>query len=283
MSFSERNGLTKTQLVQKESIDENLRVDLWNAIYLSFWGQFSSGNSVSDSTGLANVTLSNMDKLSQKAFAFFKIPINQRPNNWTKCLNFIEAEFNKLDWNRVYDFVELLLPYQFNDADSFADLVNKALETNNAAYRVIDGRVTSVVSEHEIQEVEKILGSHSPLAGGAQEHIRMALKKLSDREAPDYRNSIKESISAVESIAKKLAPGEKTLGSALNTIGRREGLHPALKNGFSSIYGYTNDEAGIRHALEDSSNVGEAEARLMFIMCAAFCNYLIYTAPPATS
>lgn len=282
MSFSDRNGFSKAPLVQKESMDGNLRVDLWNVIYLSFWGQFSSGNSIADSMGMANVTLSNMDKLSQKAFAFFKIPINKRPNKWTQCLSVIEAEYNDLEWNRVYDFVELLLPYQFNNAESFVELVNKALETNNAAYRVIDGHVTSVVSEHEIQEVEKLLDSGSPLAKGAQEHIRLALKKLSDREAPDYRNSIKESISAVESIAKKLAPGEKTLGAALNIIGKSDGLHSALKSGFSNIYGYTNDEEGIRHALADSSNVREAEARLMFIMCAAFCNYLIYTAPTET-
>ena len=92
-------------------------------------------------------------------------------------------------------------------------------------------------------------------------------------------SGIKESISAVESIAKKLAPGEKTLGSALNKIGKKDDLHPALKSGFSSLYGYTNDEEGIRHALSESSSVEEPEARLMFIMCAAFCNYLIYTAP----
>ena len=49
-----------------------------------------------------------------------------------------------------------------------------------------------------------------------------------------------------------------------------------LKEGFSIIYGWTNDgETGIRHPLmEESSNAGEAEARLMLAMCSAYVNYL---------
>lgn len=36
-------------------------------------------------------------------------------------------------------------------------------------------------------------------------HLRRALELLSDRENPDYRNSIKEPISAVESLSKVIA------------------------------------------------------------------------------
>jgi hypothetical protein len=40
---------------------------------------------------------------------------------------------------------------------------------------------------------------------------------MSDWDNPDYRNSIKESVSAVETAA-KFVTGEGTLGSALNKI-----------------------------------------------------------------
>jgi len=36
-------------------------------------------------------------------------------------------------------------------------------------------------------------------------HLLTALDLLADRQAPDYRNSIKESISTVEAIANRLA------------------------------------------------------------------------------
>ncbi|PWG17232.1 hypothetical protein DFK10_07540 [Salibaculum griseiflavum] len=53
-------------------------------------------------------------------------------------------------------------------------------------------------------------------------------------------------------------------------------LHPALKSGLLNIYGWSSDEAGIRHALLDErANVSETEARLMLVLCSALLNYLI--------
>ena len=52
-------------------------------------------------------------------------------------------------------------------------------------------------------------------------------------------------------------------------------IHPALKSAYSSIYGYTSDENGTRHA----NGIGEknatfSEAKYMLISCSAFVNYL---------
>lgn len=50
---------------------------------------------------------------------------------------------------------------------------------------------------------------------GANIHLTKALSLLSDRNKPDYRNSIKESISAVEATCKSLT-GISTLDKALS-------------------------------------------------------------------
>ena len=99
---------------------------------------------------------------------------------------------------------------------------------------------------------------------------------MSDRANPNFRNSIKESISAVESLAKHVA-GESaaTLGAVLKSLERDQKLHPALKSAFSSLYGYTNDAQGIRHALMDDPNLNKADARFMLVCCSAFTNYVI--------
>lgn len=69
---------------------------------------------------------------------------------------------------------------------------------------------------------------------------------LSDRRAPDYRNSIKESISAVESLVKATCGSEKgTLGELIKEIGRRHPVHPALEAAYGRLYGYTSDAKGI--------------------------------------
>jgi hypothetical protein len=96
---------------------------------------------------------------------------------------------------------------------------------------------------------------------------------LSDKEKPDYRNSIKESISAVES-ACRLVTGlpKATLSDALKRV---PNLHPALALGFDKIYGYTNDAEGIRHSLTtDQAANTYTEAKFMLVACSAFVSYL---------
>ena len=105
--------------------------------------------------------------------------------------------------------------------------------------------------------------------------MKSALEHLSRRGNPDYRNSIKESISAVESIAKEITDNPKaTLGAALSKLERDQKLHPALKQGFSNIYGYTNDEGGIRHAMLEEPNLTASDAKFFLVSCASFINYL---------
>ena len=97
-----------------------------------------------------------------------------------------------------------------------------------------------------IRDIIQIEGN----AGPVNTHLRRSLELLSDRNSPDYRNSIKESISGVESlVAATVNKGKGTLGQLIKKLEDEIGLHPALKTAFSNLYGYTSDEGGIRHAL----------------------------------
>ena len=53
--------------------------------------------------------------------------------------------------------------------------------------------------------------------------------------------------------------------------------HRALQEAFSKLYGYTNDENGIRHALldEGAADVDLDDAVFMFGACASFAAYLV--------
>ena len=99
---------------------------------------------------------------------------------------------------------------------------------------------------------------------------------MNDKEHPDYRNSIKESISAVEAAAKNITQNNKaTLDDALIIIEKDGKLHGALKKSFSALYGYTSDANGIRHSLLEESSLKKSDARFMLISCSAFVNYLL--------
>ena len=66
-----------------------------------------------------------------------------------------------------------------------------------------------------------------------------------------------------------------TLGAALKKL-KDSGviIHGALEKAFSSLYGYTSDEEGIRHGGIDFSKAPEEDARYMLVSCSAFVNYL---------
>lgn len=153
--------------------------------------------------------------------------------------------------------------------------LNALFEEEFVGYRMIDYEITPITNEVEINEIKTSLDIEFE---GCKSHIKKGLSLLSDREKPDYKNSIKESISAVESICQIICKDDKaTLGKALNKL-EESGikLHRSLKEAFSKLYGYTSDEGGIRHAEGlFESNVSFEDAKFMLVTCCAFVNYLV--------
>ena len=205
------------------------------------------------------------------------------------CLQ-MRGEFFKFKWFRVYDFMEFMAnEYPSSDISArFMDEANRILEQERSGYRFISGVIAPIASTEERETVEDALDTtrgHPKLAGTFI-HLRDSLKLLSNRQSLDelvYRNSIKESISAVESICQVIAGERATLGDGLKIIERASNieLHRALKQAFSSLYGYTSDANGIRHALLDEPNLELEDAQFMLVACSAFVNYLVSKATKA--
>jgi hypothetical protein len=150
-----------------------------------------------------------------------------------------------------------------------------------ASYRFVSEKIVQITSEEEIASIEKALA----LPGGLKPvtaHLHQALTLLADRKTPDYRNSIKESISAIESLSKILSGlTNATLSPALNAVEKKTKLHPSLKEAFQKLYGYTSDAQGIRHALIEESDLDFEDAKFMLVSCTAFVNYMVVKAQKA--
>ena len=114
---------------------------------------------------------------------------------------------------------------------------------------------------------------------GARAHLRNAAQHLT---AGEFADSVRESIHAVEATARVLEPSA-ALNSALGRLENSAKIHKALKHGFSSLYGYTSDEKGIRHPLLDdgTARVDETDALFMIGACASCVSYLINKARTA--
>jgi hypothetical protein len=134
---------------------------------------------------------------------------------------------------------------------------------------LIEEQIVPLISQVEIEEVEKAL--NVPYKN-VHDHLNKALSLLSDRKEPDYPNSIKESICALESLVQILLGEKGTLGDLIKKLD----VHPALKQGFSNLYGWTSDEGGIRHGrVEENFKTEIAEARYMLVTTSAFINYTL--------
>lgn len=159
--------------------------------------------------------------------------------------------------------------------------VNSILKDELSGYRFVSGRIVQITSDDEIAAIEQALSMPDSLKA-VREHLSQSLTLLSDKKQPDYRNSIKESISAVESLSKIVTKQNKaTLGPALNAVEKQTELHAVLKEAFQKLYGYTSDAQGIRHALMDKPTLDIEDAKFMLVSCSAFVNYLVVKAQKA--
>ena len=185
--------------------------------------------------------------------------------------------FQHVQLNRweVYDFIEFIAKQVDEDWQRpLLEISNSILEQESAAYRFVGTEIVEITSATEISAIEGALENSTK---ESQVHFTRALELLSDRKKPDYRNSIKESVSAIESLCKVVSGNPKgTLGDCLKLLKDKAPIHAALESAFLKLYGYTSDSGGIRHALiETSQNPSFADAKFMLVACSAFNSFLL--------
>nr|VFJ90242.1 MAG: hypothetical protein BECKH772A_GA0070896_1002015 [Candidatus Kentron sp. H]VFJ92414.1 MAG: hypothetical protein BECKH772B_GA0070898_1002915 [Candidatus Kentron sp. H]VFJ99015.1 MAG: hypothetical protein BECKH772C_GA0070978_1002814 [Candidatus Kentron sp. H] len=278
--FSQRKGYKPLEKAfQRKSIDEELRNRLWSGLQIVVWDKWRARDDFYDFDDASKAVNGLLDRFW---LDFFKRPLDTRPvfkpsyNGSEKtAYEILRRFFFDAKWYEVYDFVEFVLK---NIPVGWAALLKKycnvLLEKENAAYRIVDDQVVEITNETEIEAVEEALSTRLPAITA---HIKRALELLSDKKSPDYRNSIKESISAVEACCEYVTGDTKaTLGQALKKLKGAVAIHPALEKGFSAIYGFTNDSGGIRHALtEGDAAPSYADAKFMLVACSGFVGFLL--------
>ena len=265
MRFSARMGFRPVaDVIQVGSMNDSLRNGIWNVLYTVEFGTPGFLEKY-------NYYKPRINAFSRDLWAnYFKLPIDKRPAYNYEILEEIRRYFFGCAWNVVYDFVEFCVTYY---GDALAELLNGIFVRELAGYRIIEGKVAPISSTEEVETIQEAIGDNT--FPGASAHLKTALDLLSRKTKPDYRNSIKESISAVENVSCKITGSTSaTLGAALKELARKHSLHGALKDGFLKLYGYTSDSDGIRHAMLKESQLTQADAIYFLVSCSAFVNYL---------
>lgn len=250
--FSERHGFTRRrEAFQLNSMDEKLRTALYNYLYKRFEHEGSGY------------------EMAKIVWGWFWYQTLDTFPTHAEFLRHLKEKVLKGDWYRVYDLLEFLLRMDFVDSKA----VNFILEKEMSGYRVIKGLIVPITDKAELEELEKAASLPDPFAG-VRVHISSALEKLAQRPEPDLRNAVKEAISAVESAARIITGREKaTLGDLLKIL-EEQGLHSALREAWSKLYGYTSNENGVRHAMIEEPAIDFTLAKYLVVACAAFVNFL---------
>lgn len=275
--FSERYGYTKPSEVM---VRECLPSEVCNAI-CSVYDELE--RSISGAYGFVN----SYDELEVFVWCDF---LHKRRNSIYKfgVLQHIIVPYfenHTVEWFRKLDLLELSIKWLKQKVEvykipqevlnSFVHSINRYFKDLSYSYRIVNYEVVEITSDEEVKAVEEALLAAKD---NVREHLNKSLALLSAKPVGDYRNSIKESISAVEAFCREVT-GEGTLGKALNELEKIGVVVPkVLNNAFTQLYAYTNQPStGIRHALMDEGGQyvpDKAEATFMLISCSAFLNYL---------
>ena len=288
--FSEKIGFsTCTIKMQTNEFDDRTRTLIGNHLYDVLSVVFSYASTIGISRYLNPSRQSPLqamssdfckDVLSEVLNVSVHLPSNKF-YNWEANYDRFAEIISSAPYNEVLDFLWYVCHWiaTHTTSTSFVHEIyngfNQLFEKEYVGYRFVAGEITPITNSLEIQEIEQ--ACQIPFEG-AHVQLQKALGFLSDREHPDYKNSIKESISAVESVCKVIANKPKAeLGDALKAlIAEGYPIQGALKTGILALYGYTCEAGGIRHAeRETESTVTFEEAKFMMVTCSAIVNYLV--------
>lgn len=276
--FSDRNGIKiENTEIQTTEFDNRTRIALSNAtniILNAKFGNFQYSNNTECQSFLKEFWATvygqeidwncyyDPDKL------LAAISDTLKTDSYDAVLTVIEYIVDCID-DSVYD-----CSFIFQNRSCTATAIyNSVFEQEYVGYRIINGEARPISDRIEVGTIEEALSSKYE---EVKQHIDKALGFLSDRESPDYANSIKESISAVERMCSIIVGKATSLGDALNNLQKKGvSVHPQLRSAFEKLFAYTNGASGIRHAGElDGKDATFEEAKFMLVSCCAFVNYL---------
>ncbi|WP_027711141.1 hypothetical protein [Dickeya chrysanthemi] len=208
------------------------------------------------------------------------------------CNDALKARLQHLNWFQFYDAVEIIGELlRKRDTERGSTWGKGSLEdVTFSSYRQ---KVNELFSSRNIDWKMNSAGHlETPLPNELEQKIDETNNFLQDQFEParrhyakarafalgaykDSENSIKESISAIESLCRTYYPSASTLGEALKLMKKESVISPMLLTIIEKFYAYTNAEPAVRHGSNEVSSVLEYDAEFVLHMSAAFIRTII--------
>ena len=163
--FSEREGYRAFKdKKQIESMDEELRNGLWNAL-IKFYFIFSLKTKILDQLYITRLDEGVKPLIDFIWIDYFKKPIDEMRGILGNIYDEIRDYYFKCEWYEVYDFIEFIannnLRYYNTEEryktinEAFIEECNKILEREASGYRFIHKIIVKITSNIEIKEIEE--------------------------------------------------------------------------------------------------------------------------------
>ena len=251
--FSTRNKILSINPNGLRSTSIQLRERIWNVFYKEEYDYYDTLEYTSYTTGIEDMMLEMGIKYEFPANKIYK---NQNAEKLHKHVVQCEGM-----WYRIYDFIEKYL--RVTDSEKTQRLTiefNRILEEEVAPYRILNGLVVPIIGKSELNSIGETIDLEYE---SVSKHMTKALELYSDRKKPDYENSVKESISSVESmcsIITGLSGGAATLGKD-----HSEKLYERLKAYAENVFLMTGNNSKKEHKkiLEQMHQVDKAESLIL--------------------
>lgn len=188
-----------------------------------------------------------------------------------------------LDWLSVYRLLEEHQP-SLGRREKYESSVNEVLARCGVAYEMVDGEIRRLdetgiefaVAGHERDTLTRMGARFSP----ARQQYELAVHAL-DAIPTRPKEAVREAVNALEAVL-KIISGRNDKGSlgdyAADLV--RDPASPwrgSLGAALRSLYGYSSQVPGARHAQHIDAEVSTAEAALVVRMCGAAIVYFIDT------
>jgi hypothetical protein len=280
-SFSERMGFVKPpEFMQLDGMTEEL-----SNLLVNFCAKLLSENRCGNPKALED-GLNNCFKRLRGTFQLCREDFGLSNSGFSFAEDVFSHSFDSLVWHQKYTAMEAIVNQVFSveatrnigrrvvDSLSKNELtteLNRILERENSGYRLnANCRLVPIANQQELDEVSEAQQSKVDMVSL---HMNRAVACFADREKPDYDNSIKEAVSALEALAQKIT-GETGKNATLGKLSKQLDLHPSLREAVSKLYGYTSD-GGIRHAKKDGDpEVDFDTAKFVIVTASALINFI---------
>lgn len=198
----------------------------------------------------------------------------------------LTAHLKVCSWLEFYDFVELVgtLLIKKEDDNPFSETeYYKKYQAKVNALLQEDGIGWSLNDKSELRRqipqtlAKRVKVTEAELADrfvNARVHYQKAITYLYQHPI-DEANSIKEIVSALESVAKAIVPKASTLGEAIKTMRKDAKYSPHLLDALEKLYVYSNATPLVRHGHVQPGRPLLAEAELSLYIGVAYIRYLI--------